>query len=192
MRTRGRETGFTVLEILVMITIIALASTISALHIYHSLDSVSLYGASKKLLYTARYARLLAVENHQSCILHIDIDQNSYYLSVQKTGIPVKTHEESEPAAVVNNIYVSPTVLPEKITFGKVQVEGAAPAERGEVKIQYREDGRVEAALIQMGNQQSIYTVLLNPFTAKAELRTEKIETLPVDTVDLDKKESSR
>jgi len=188
MRKSGGAGGFTVLEVLVIMTLIALASTISALHIYRSLDSVSLYGAAKKLLYTVRYARLLAVENHQSCVLHIDLEENSYYLSVQKAGVPVENQDQPPPSLVVSNLYVSPTRLPEQVRFEKVQAEGSAPAEKGEVKIHYREDGRVQAAWIQVANPERTYTILLNPFTARAELHAEKIDTLPVDTVDLDKK----
>jgi Tfp pilus assembly protein FimT len=190
MYRNGSHKGFTVLEILVIITIIALASTISALHIYSSLNSVSLYGAAKKMLYTARYARLLAVENHQPCTLHIDLDQNSYFLSFLEPGIPVAKQTESADSQIVDNMYVNPTVLPEEVQFQTIQVDDTPTTQNGEILIQFREDGSAQAAIIQLGNQKNVYTIVVNPFTAKAELITAKVEKLPIDTINLDKAEN--
>ena len=190
-----RWKGFTIIEILVVITIIALASTWAAVVIYREMGSTTLRSTALALQRTARYGRLTASQRHQPCRLQINLNKGSYRLYIIKRGYAVNKDEEPkifEETPENEDIYSKEKYLPENIHFGLVIVEDQKTEQTGEASVSFNVDGSAQAALIQLRYEDNVQTILINPVTAKAELYNEAIETLPSESFDLDKPTGSR
>jgi prepilin-type N-terminal cleavage/methylation domain-containing protein len=191
-----RRKGFTIIEILVAITIIALASTWAAVVIYRGIGSTTLKSTALTLQRTAQYGQLIAGQKHQPCQLQINIHEKTYRLNIIKRGYAVnKKNEEPQTFEGVlesEDIYSQIKKLPENIHFGLVITEDQQTEHNGEVSISFHVDGSAQAALIQLRCEDDAQTILINPVTAKAELYNKAIEALPSEKFDLDKPAGNR
>ena len=181
-----RPRGFTILEVLLTVTIIALLGVLAGYRFYRVLEYTDLDSTAQRLLCMARYGRLLAAEHHRPSVLHLDMDQGRYWLTSR--GIETVQVGEFEPPVeqVVDDVYIRPGRLPGKLRFIKAQVEGQGPQSRGPVAIEFRPDGSAQAALIQIASDRKIYTLLIYPWTARAELQARPVNELPLETQDLE------
>ena len=187
--------GFTIIEILVAITIIALASTWAAVVIYRGIESTTLKSTALTLQRTAQYGQLIAGQKHQPCQLQINIHEKTYRLNIIKRGYAVNKNEEPQTFEGVlesEDIYSQIKKLPENIHFGLVITEDQQTEQTGEVSISFHVDGSAQAALIQLRCEDDAQTILINPVTAKAELYNKALETLPSERFDLDKPTGNR
>jgi len=187
--------GFTIIEILVAITIIALASTWAAVVIYRGIESTTLKSTALTLQRTAQYGQLIAGQRHQPCQLQINIDEKTYRLNIIKRGYAVNKNEEPQTFDGVlesEDIYSQIKKLPENIHFGLIITEDQQTEQTGEVSISFHVDGSAQAALIQLRCEDDAQTILINPVTAKAELYNKALETLPSERFDLDKPTGNR
>ena len=190
-----RRKGFTIIEILVAITIIALASTWAAVVIYREIGSTTLKSTALALQRTAQYGQLIAGQKHQPCQLQINIDEKTYRLNIIKRNYAVNKNEETQTFEGVlesEDIYSQIKKLPENIHFGLVITEDQQTEHNGEVSVSFHVDGSAQAALIQLRYEDEVQTILINPVTAKAELYNEALETLPSERFDLDKPTGNR
>ena len=190
-----RRKGFTIIEILVAITIIALASTWAAVVIYREIGSTTLKSTALALQRTAQYGQLIAGQKHQPCQLQINIDEKTYRLNIIKRNYAVNKNEETETFEGVlesEDIYSQIKKLPENIYFGFVITEDQQTEHDGEVSVSFHVDGSAQAALIQLCNEDETQTILINPVTAKAELYNKAVEALPSERFDLDKPTGNR
>ena len=189
MRTMRRR-GFTIIEVLLVVTLIAMASVVVSYEVYGRLDKTSLWSSSQKLLRAARFAGLLAGEYHVVCRLHIDRDARTYWLSVQPSRHPLDPVDGDDAAAetspkrpVVDNPYEQATALPDGLRFGRVLLEGGSDRERGELAITFDMDGSSEAAVVQIAGEEETHSLLIYPWTSRCRLVGRAVEELPVDTV---------
>jgi len=190
-----RRKGFTIVEILVAITIIALASMWAAVVIYRGIESTTLRSTALALQRTARYGRLIAGQRHQLCRLQINMHERTYRLNIIKRGYAVNKDEETETFEGIlesEDIYSQEKRLPDNINFGLVIVEDQQIEQSGEASVSFNVDGSAQAALIQLRYEDETQTILINPVTAKAELYNEAVEALPSESFDLDKPTGSR
>ena len=190
-----RQKGFTIIEILVAITIIALASTWAAVVIYRGIKSTTLKSTALTLQRTAQYGQLIASQKHQPCQLQINIDEKTYRLNIIKRNYAVNKNEETEIFEGVlesEDIYSQIKKLPENIHFGLVITEDQQTEHNNEASVSFHVDGSAQAALIQLRNEDEVQTILINPVTAKAELYNKALETLPSERFDLDKPTGNR
>ena len=190
-----RRKGFTIIEILVVITIIALASTWAAVVIYREMGSTTLRSTALALQRTARYGRLIAGQRHQPCRLQINLNEGNYRLNIIKRGYAVNKDEEPktfEGLLENEDIYSEEKYLPENIHFGLVIVEDQQIEQTGEASVSFNVDGSAQAALIQLRNEDETQSLLINPVTAKAELYNKAVKALPNERFDLDKPTGNR
>ncbi len=190
-----RRKGFTIIEILVAITIIALASTWAAVVIYRGIESTTLKSTALALQRTAQYGQLIAGQKHQPCQLQINIYEKTYRLNIIKRNYAVNKNEETEIFEGVlesEDIYSQIKKLPENIHFGLIIIEDQQTEQNGEASVSFHADGSAQAALIQLRYEDEVQTILINPVTAKAELYNKAVETLPSERFDLDKPTGNR
>ena len=185
-----RRQGFTIIEILLAITIIALGATLAGLAVYRNMDRTAMAGSVRRLRYVAQYARMLAAQHHRQCKLHLDLDDGSYWLTAHQSGIPLGPEgQPPEPieAEIVTSVYARPSKLPEKLRFTQVRVGSEKIRYRGRVAICFKVDGTADPAYVQVSSADETMTVLIYPWTAKAVLRSGAVSELPCDMIDLDK-----
>ena len=185
-----KRKAFTIVEVVLVVLVIALVSTLAAFDVYRELDSTMLRSSSLGLQRAARYARLIAGQKHQPCRLYINLDEGTYWLTIVKTGTPVGRENEDVKATGIlegENVYSQARKLPEKLHFRWVQVEGDKTAVReGRVSIAFNVDGSAQAGLIQISSENAVQTLLIYPCTARSELYGKAIDDLPSETIDLD------
>ena len=181
-----KRRGFTLVEILLIVMIMALASMLVGMEIYRNMDRTALRASTQRLLQAARYARVLAAEHHRQCTLHIDMDDGAYWLTAVETNVPLVAGAEdgAEDEQVIRSIYSRPSKLAEKLWFATVRV-GGSDDESGEVTIRFEPDGSAEAALVQISSADDTQTLLVYPWTAKSVLVEGAVDELPTDVVDL-------
>jgi len=75
---RKRANGFTLIELMAVILLIAIAMTIISVSFSKSLQAAKIRGASRDLVAALRYTRGQAIVKGQSQALVLDLDKNTY------------------------------------------------------------------------------------------------------------------
>jgi Tfp pilus assembly protein FimT len=187
--------GFTVIEILVVGLIVALACLLGVVSISQQAGSTVLHSAGLSLLQVSRYGRLMAVENHRPCRLCMDLDNRQYWLSDYKQTTAAKTDAPERLESVngrqddavkgIVNRYLQKRQLPERVRFVRVGVVEKADVNRGVATIVFNADGTAGAGIIQIAVGDEAQTIVIHPCTARAELHGGLINTMPVEVIDL-------
>ena len=182
-----RRRSFTLLETLLGVIIIALIASGVGYGYYRSLDRVVLQSAGYELLNMAQYARLTAGQKHQPCRIYVDLTEGTYWLTEQQMGIAVESGaaEDVGQELTVQDHYARPKKLSPQVRFKQVLVDGAV-TEVGEAVIEFYTDGSAQAGLIQIGGKKKTYTLLIYPWTGRAELAGRAIDVCPLEVTDLD------
>ena len=171
-----RRGGFSLLELLGVVAIVALLASMVGVGYYQRREKVVLRGAAYRVLNMAQYGRLLAGEGHRPCRLNINLTEGTYWLTEQLTGIPVGGDQVKDGGRelTISDSYAKPSVLPERITFRMVEVAGRVQAGSGEAVIEFKADGTAEASEIQIGGDKRVYTVVIEPWTGRGEVLVER------------------
>jgi len=187
--------GFTVIEILVVGLIIALACLLGVVSISQQANSMVLHSAGLSLLQISRYGRLMAVENHRPCRLCIDLDNRQYWLTDYKQAASAKADaprrletvniRQNDAAKGIVNRYWQKRQLPERVRFVRVGVVEKADVNCGMATIVFNADGTAGAGIIQIAVDDEAQTIVIYPCTARAELNGGLIDVLPVEVIDL-------
>jgi len=189
--------GFTILEILVVGLIIALACLLGVVSVSQQAGGVVLHSAGLSLLQAGRYGRLMAVENHRPCRLCIDLDNRQYWLTDCRQSASTKTDntgtrrpetadgQRNNTAKGIANVYLQKRQLPERVSFIRVGTVEKADVSRGIATIVFNTDGTADAGIIQMAAGKETQTIIIHPCTARTELHSGLIDTLPVEVIDL-------
>jgi len=187
MATKGR--GFTVVEILAVMVVIALGCSMGVFAVYQQLDSTSLHSAGYLLLHVVEYANLLARQMDRPCELHIDMDNRTFRLAVHaRNNYDDTTLIEAgrQPGTVmIHNPYERARELPEKVHFSKIRVEDETHTGKGQAVIIFRGDGTAQAALININVADESKTIVVMPHTGRSQLRQGAVNELPTEIIDL-------
>ena len=186
VKNRVQNPGFTLLEILVVISLIVLLAGASGGVYFGSLKRRQLERCGGQLLMMAQYARLVAVERQTPCALHLDQAKNRFFLSIDE-------YDKSGQAGsrVLTNPYTQPETLSGELKFEKIVIQprpNAAAAEENpqEQTILFLPDGTADAALVQLGDERWHLTLTVSAATGKARLSPGVIQDVPPDHYDLD------
>ena len=140
--------------------------------------------AAKGLFVMARYARIAAIEHQRPYDLVLDRKNNQCLLIT--TIQDKETFEAKE--TIVKNGFCKPEVFPKEVTFQRIHIESAESELDSEPKVTvtFMPNGTADTALIQLGNEQTHYTVAIACATGKASLMTGSAPDLSSLVVDLD------
>lgn len=87
--TRGREKGFTLLEVIIVITLVVLILSFTTLFFGNALPGARLNSAARELSAMMRYAKILAQNNGELQTVLINLDTGRYGIEgVQTRNIP--------------------------------------------------------------------------------------------------------
>jgi general secretion pathway protein H len=101
---RRNDGGFTLLELIVVLVIVGLMSTLVAPQLMGPLSNLTLKTASQKISASLRYARSQAASEKTTYVALFDFDKNRLVISnpsppaAEKGGLPVNNREASDKA----------------------------------------------------------------------------------------------
>jgi len=186
LNNKTKRRGFTLIELLVVVAIISLVASLGGGMLFGTYDRLKVDKAASNLLLTAKYARMMAIEQQRRYTLCLDLLNNEFFLMT--TVLDEQTGQTEE--TIVRDPYCKPVILEDYIRFEDVQItpistETTAWAEELST-IVFLPDGTAQAAVIQIGNEKTHYTLSINAATGKAKLIFGTIENVKYSTVDLD------
>jgi type II secretion system protein H len=177
--------GFTLIELLVVIAILSLMASVGAGMLLGTYNKLNVDKAASNLFLTAKYARMMAVEQQKHYKLCLDTTNNAFYLV---TTIDSESGQSEE--TIVTDPYCKPVILVGDIKIEDIQITPIALETTTESEdlptIIFLPDGTAQSAVVQIGNERTHYTVSINAATGKAKLSPGTIENVKVSTVDLD------
>jgi len=183
--------GFTLVELLVVVAIIAVAGGAGIGLYAGTSERLKLERAARNFLLTARYARIMAIEKQREYKIQIDSEKGGFALAT------TEWNESSEQfaEAVVRDYYCKPVEFEGAVRFEDVRIvatgveETAAEDddESGEQAIIFSPDGSAQAVTVQIGDGRRHYTISISVATGKAKISFGEIkEIAEVGTIDLD------
>jgi prepilin-type N-terminal cleavage/methylation domain-containing protein len=184
LRTKG--SGFTVTELMLVITIIALVAGIGGGLYRGTYKRLRVERAARDFWYTAKLARITAIERQSPCEIELDVEKNGYSVLVYEFDEENKRTNKVPPRGT----YARPVQMDDKVKFEDVRVtplisgEGTTTSE-GKT-IVFSPNGTAQETVIQIGDGENHYTVSINPATARATLITGTAKDIETKTVDLD------
>lgn len=180
--------AFTLIEIMVVVAIIAVLSAMVVPSLMGSYDKSTLQSESQRLFDTARYVQRMAVVKQRTIRLVLVPEdpehdgRSSFHLELATTDL-----DEPETYSRVNGGAVKPVVLPEKVRLVDVQLNaGEFESATDEIALRFFPDGSSDGAVILIGDDQRVRSVIVEPTTGRVELVNERVETMPGLREDLD------
>jgi len=180
--------GFTLVEVLVVIALIALVAGVGAGLYKGTYEGLLVKRAARDFYLAAKYARMLAIERQSPCRLILDNEENRYALVMDELS---RDTQEIEQQAV-RNFYFKPVQLAGDVKFEEINITSADADENYDEQsrvIIFSPDGTSQAAVIQIGDGKTHYTASLSPATGRVRVQFGKAETIEAQVVDLDKME---
>lgn len=182
---RGR-CGFTLVELLVVVAVIAIVASVGAGMYIGTIDRLHLEKAARNFLLTARYGRIMAIEKQRRYIIVLDEENGGFSL------VTTDFNPESEQfeQGVVKDYYCKPFEFEGAVKFEDMQLVPTGVEETeadGEsAGIEFRPDGTAQAVVVQIGDGKMHYTISISAATGKAKIHEGTIENAEIGTIDLD------
>jgi len=178
--------GFTLVEILVVVTIVAFMAGMSGGIFIRSYEKRVKEKAAMDLLHAALYARILAVERNLPCKLYLDTENQAFHLAIDvadETGVLVGEQ-------LIDNAYFRSVTLPDEMMFENITIRPyyALMQDVNYVTnvIYFSPNGTADEALIQIGDGFKHYTLSVSAGTSRPKLIRGTVEDVTPDSYDLD------
>ncbi|MEJ2647263.1 MAG: prepilin-type N-terminal cleavage/methylation domain-containing protein [Sedimentisphaerales bacterium] len=178
--------GFTLIELLVVIVIMTILTGISAGVFTGANQRLEVQKAANDLLIMAQYARMSAVEQQRVYKLYLDRTNNEFFLA---TTVVDEENQNAEEV-VLDDSFCSPVVLDKGITIKDVRIisnsYNTGSEEKNMFSISFAPDGTSQAAIVQIGDEKSDYSLSVNEITGKSKLFPGTVNDVKIDTIDID------
>lgn len=176
-RDAARHLGFTLVETLVVVVVVAVLAGMTMLSLSGATGSAALRESAARLSRTAQYGQAYAVTRAAPCRLVIDRENRRFLLEREKDPA-------SEPGvyAAITEDGVRPFTLPRGVTFGPVVIQDA---ERSPW-VRFTPHGDATPAAIVLTADRESYTVRVSGPTGRVELVPGTVTELLQERMDLD------
>ncbi|MBN2269037.1 MAG: GspH/FimT family pseudopilin [Sedimentisphaerales bacterium] len=180
--------GFTLVELLVVVAIIAVAGGAGIGLYAGTSERFRLEKAARSFLLTARYARIMAIEKQREYEIQIGSDKTGFALATTEWNESSEQFEQT----VVRDYYCRPVEFEGAVRFEDVRlvatgVEETEEDESAGQAIRFSPDGSAQAVAVQIGDGKRHYTISISAATGKAKASPGELqENAEVGTIDLD------
>jgi prepilin-type N-terminal cleavage/methylation domain-containing protein len=187
-RARSSRTrrGFTLVELLLVVTLIALIGSVGNGMYANSYKKLLVQKAARQFLLTARYARIVAIEQNRPYELVMDAKNGKFCLT---TSLPNQETGETEKT-VVKDYYSKPVQMEGNVRFEKIDVATSAISptadDQSEQTISFLPTGSMQSAVVQIGDDAWHYCVVLTAATGQVTLHDGLAEQVKLPVIDLD------
>ncbi len=178
----GRAGGFTLVELLVVVAIIALVGSMGVVLYAGTARKMKVEKAARDFLFMARYARIMAIEKQREYKIVLDTEKGGFWLTAVTDGADYGQDEQ----AVVNDYYCKPVEFEGAVRFEDVQMVPVAEEYEEEQAIVFSPDGTARNVCVQIGDGRTSYTISIGAATGRAKIHPGKIENAQIGTIDLD------
>jgi hypothetical protein len=141
---------------------------------------------ARQLLLTARYARIMAIEQQRPYELQLDPGNKGFMLTTTEMNPDSGQTEQ----IIVRDYYCRPVEFEGDVQFEDVQLAALTgePSEGTDLeqKVVFLPNGSAESAVLQIGDGKSHYTVAVVAATGKATLYTGLVKDVRTASIDLD------
>ncbi|MGE5294237.1 MAG: GspH/FimT family pseudopilin [Solirubrobacterales bacterium] len=181
--------GFTLTEILLVVAIIAMVGGMGSGYCVGTYKRLIVEKAARQFLLTARYARIMAIEQQRSYELQIDPNNQGFLVATTQTD--PETGDARKVA--VRDFFCKPVRFEGDVKFEDVQMAlnaESSPDETGEAQgITFFPSGSAESAVFQLGDGKNHYSVAIVAATGKASLYPGLTKDIRTTSIDLDVQE---
>jgi prepilin-type N-terminal cleavage/methylation domain-containing protein len=178
--------GFTIAELLVVVLIISLITGAGAGLYVGTFKKLQVEKAAYDFLLTAKYARLMAVEEQKQYKMELDLTAKGFYLT---TTLWDEENDQSQQQ-IVKNYYCKPVQLEGEVVFEAVEIVPngwETESDTDEIKsITFSPNGTSQLSVVHIGDGKTHYSISINHATGRAKMFFGTVENVKVSTTDLD------
>jgi len=197
---RGREGGFTLIELIVVVGIIVLLAGLAAPAL-GSLTGANAREAAGRLAGGMRYLFDTAALRRATCRLALDPATRTWWAECAEGAATIekdpRAREDDEELAsrfsdekdaetrrllaktrfgAFSDRLVARRELPGKAGFGKIHVEGRDDAGTGTAYVYFFPGGRAQRAVVPVVDGSNVYSIVVEPFTGRARVVNGPVE----------------
>lgn len=185
--TTSNQNGFTLIEIIIVLTIIALFATVVIPRFRDTLD-LELKKEARILSGSIRFLYQQAVVKHKTYRLHYDLDNGAYSVESSSKNVYLTSQEKKKsifeekkaPSTFQEDkeLFKKPQELRKKIKFKEIQTEEShAAITSGSAYTHFFPMGYAEKTKIKLETTRgNIYTLVVQPLTGSTKIYTYDID----------------
>jgi prepilin-type N-terminal cleavage/methylation domain-containing protein len=181
-----KRRGFTIAELLLVVLIIGLIAGAGTGLYVGSFRNMQVKKAALDFMLMAQYARLMAMERQAPYTMVLDPNNLGFSL----TTLQWDQTNQQEALETIRDMYCKPVQLEGGVKLEVVDVmpglSGTETSSPDSQTIAFSPNGTAQAAVVQIGDGKTHYTVSINAATGRAKLYSGTTENVKVLTTDLD------
>jgi type II secretion system protein H len=185
-RTRGRARGFTLIEVLLVIALIAVLGGLGGGVYVGTYKRLLVEKTARQFFLMARYARIMAISQQRPYDLLLTQENKGFLLATTAVN-PATGQMETVP---VQDLYCRPVEFEGDVRFEDVRIVTATGSQTSEAgsqqQIVFLPNGSAQAAVVQIGDGTTHYTVAVVAATGKASLYDGPAANAKTASIDLD------
>jgi len=181
---RNTRSGFTIIEVLVVITLIALIAGVGRGFYMGTYKRLLVEKTARDFFLAAKYARIMAIERQKPYRIELDTTNGGFCLAFDQFNEETEQTEQT----IVRDLYSRPVEFAGAVKFEDIQITSLGTQANDEQKtVVFLPNGTAQPAIIQIGDGENHYTVNINAATGKAAVYPGTAKDIEITTVDLDK-----